>query len=361
MALIKCVDCGKDISDKAKSCPNCGCPVEDSIQDVSKTSNEVTGYVVGDSKKPKSKKKIIIIVVILVLLFIFVIGLFAFTNISLHSVKCYLFGCSEPVESFYCEYDQNICDIKYNYLVVINEYVNVRSEASRNSSYITKVCSGNNYNVVELKEVDGVIWYKIKYDISSYGWIISSYDGDEYVEYFDLGKNIDNANEPKTTTKLSADKTTTKKKTTKKATSKKSTTKAPIINTTTKTTTTEPAVRSLKIGSKNGVGSEYIYGKNKCTLDSLTVTPEVSKYTGSVKFNVKGKFTKTYNPSSTIGYCSVVVNFYDSTGLKIGSTTLSSSGLAVGESGLANSITYADADIDDIVGDTITVKVSNRA
>lgn len=28
MSLIKCEDCGKEISDKAESCPNCGCPVE---------------------------------------------------------------------------------------------------------------------------------------------------------------------------------------------------------------------------------------------------------------------------------------------------------------------------------------------
>ena len=27
MALIKCPECGKEISDKATSCPNCGCPV----------------------------------------------------------------------------------------------------------------------------------------------------------------------------------------------------------------------------------------------------------------------------------------------------------------------------------------------
>lgn len=25
MALIKCSECGKDISDKASVCPNCGC------------------------------------------------------------------------------------------------------------------------------------------------------------------------------------------------------------------------------------------------------------------------------------------------------------------------------------------------
>lgn len=28
MALVKCVECGKDISDKATSCPNCGCPMQ---------------------------------------------------------------------------------------------------------------------------------------------------------------------------------------------------------------------------------------------------------------------------------------------------------------------------------------------
>lgn len=29
MALIKCTECGKDVSDKAAACPNCGCPMED--------------------------------------------------------------------------------------------------------------------------------------------------------------------------------------------------------------------------------------------------------------------------------------------------------------------------------------------
>ena len=27
MALIKCTECGKEISDRATSCPNCGCPI----------------------------------------------------------------------------------------------------------------------------------------------------------------------------------------------------------------------------------------------------------------------------------------------------------------------------------------------
>ena len=38
MALMKCPECGKEISDKAKSCPNCGCPI---IQGITRTT--ITG------------------------------------------------------------------------------------------------------------------------------------------------------------------------------------------------------------------------------------------------------------------------------------------------------------------------------
>lgn len=32
MALIKCPDCGREFSDKAVSCPFCGCPINDARQ-----------------------------------------------------------------------------------------------------------------------------------------------------------------------------------------------------------------------------------------------------------------------------------------------------------------------------------------
>lgn len=31
MSLIKCTECGKEISDKAEKCPNCGCPISEII------------------------------------------------------------------------------------------------------------------------------------------------------------------------------------------------------------------------------------------------------------------------------------------------------------------------------------------
>lgn len=46
MALIKCSECGKEISDKAASCPGCGCPVEvekgeESKSDLEKLADEI--------------------------------------------------------------------------------------------------------------------------------------------------------------------------------------------------------------------------------------------------------------------------------------------------------------------------------
>ncbi len=39
MALIKCPECGKEISDKAVSCPNCGCPIESMESDKENSSS----------------------------------------------------------------------------------------------------------------------------------------------------------------------------------------------------------------------------------------------------------------------------------------------------------------------------------
>lgn len=33
MALIKCSECGKEISSKAAACPYCGCPIEETVKE----------------------------------------------------------------------------------------------------------------------------------------------------------------------------------------------------------------------------------------------------------------------------------------------------------------------------------------
>lgn len=49
MALIKCPECGKEISDRATACPNCGCPVADmttsGVVRVKMPNNIVEGWV----------------------------------------------------------------------------------------------------------------------------------------------------------------------------------------------------------------------------------------------------------------------------------------------------------------------------
>lgn len=46
MALIKCVECGSDISDKAEICLHCGCPIEDSIESKRKNKKRMVKKIV---------------------------------------------------------------------------------------------------------------------------------------------------------------------------------------------------------------------------------------------------------------------------------------------------------------------------
>ena len=40
MSLIKCPECGKEISEKASSCPNCGCPSSEWNKEVKPEAND---------------------------------------------------------------------------------------------------------------------------------------------------------------------------------------------------------------------------------------------------------------------------------------------------------------------------------
>ena len=36
MSLIICTECGKEFSDKAPACPNCGCPTSEILNEINK-------------------------------------------------------------------------------------------------------------------------------------------------------------------------------------------------------------------------------------------------------------------------------------------------------------------------------------
>lgn len=60
MALIKCKECGKEISDMAKNCPNCGCPVtkENSATDFSYGNQEQQYGNIGSNALVKKKESV---------------------------------------------------------------------------------------------------------------------------------------------------------------------------------------------------------------------------------------------------------------------------------------------------------------
>lgn len=52
MGMIKCIDCGQDISDSSKICPNCGCPTSKSI----KAEKDRKTQEAWNNMSPKEKK-----------------------------------------------------------------------------------------------------------------------------------------------------------------------------------------------------------------------------------------------------------------------------------------------------------------
>jgi len=70
MALLKCPDCGREVSDKAAACPGCGCPVD--AESSIKSADDIENATSDISDKPKRKKAPIIA---LSILFVLVIGI----------------------------------------------------------------------------------------------------------------------------------------------------------------------------------------------------------------------------------------------------------------------------------------------
>lgn len=86
MALIKCTECGKEISDKATTCPNCGAPVNAEGASTQESTPNVSSISHASTKPKKEKKKgsclmtAIKILGIIIILFIVLSFLFGGNN-----------------------------------------------------------------------------------------------------------------------------------------------------------------------------------------------------------------------------------------------------------------------------------------
>lgn len=73
VALIQCIECGKEFSDKASSCPNCGCPVTHILQ-----LNREVNTDANNTEPEKNRKKPFIIILSSIILIALIIGIAAF-------------------------------------------------------------------------------------------------------------------------------------------------------------------------------------------------------------------------------------------------------------------------------------------
>lgn len=56
MAMIKCPECGKELSDKASACPNCGCPIEDIKRQIEEKETEAAEKIKEKEAEKKAKQ-----------------------------------------------------------------------------------------------------------------------------------------------------------------------------------------------------------------------------------------------------------------------------------------------------------------
>ncbi len=145
MALIKCSECGKEISDTCDSCIHCGCPIEKTIvcsecgkeidSDMKNCPNCGNKLTTGGEMDKSSKKSsnltskyyfistvIVIVVIILIIIFSKLFSKVNFQDIY-DKIGCDLTYCDVASDGSYLEIDTNPSDIEDDYSYDAMEYI----------------------------------------------------------------------------------------------------------------------------------------------------------------------------------------------------------------------------------------------
>jgi RNA polymerase subunit RPABC4/transcription elongation factor Spt4 len=117
MALIKCKECGREVSDKANNCPNCGCPVDDRQESWSDNIDMVTPTYNQYNQKPKKGHGCLIGVII----FFAVIAVSITVGLNMNdNIQKEVSGVSDKSEYITMdEYDQIETGMSYKKVVKI--------------------------------------------------------------------------------------------------------------------------------------------------------------------------------------------------------------------------------------------------
>lgn len=148
MALIKCSECKKKISDKSEVCIYCGCPVDKLVNN----EKSIESKPVLKSKKKGSPFKYVFIV-LGILLLIIIIGVFSNEPDDKKSIL------------------SNPRDLYVPQIEVITDYINIRENNSVDSAIVGKVSSGDIFTIVSNDADSDYNWYEIVTNNSIHGYI----------------------------------------------------------------------------------------------------------------------------------------------------------------------------------------------
>lgn len=131
MALIKCPECEKEISDKVKSCPNCGYPMEIDNNETQKVELSSVNIKLDENKKRKILRSILLIISI----FVICIGGYSFIKLQNEKNKTE-------------EYKNNIINLKVEMISSgskAEELLNLTARVWTNSIYENEDAETNKY------------------------------------------------------------------------------------------------------------------------------------------------------------------------------------------------------------------------
>lgn len=151
MALVKCSECGSDISDKSKTCPHCGhensvwiCP--ECRGEVGKWVNTCPncGYKKGLLSKGKEKNNMIIYPVVIIGLIVLIKLFKSMGGVNLedvfNAVGCDNYYCDLADDGSYLSVDTNPLDLDdYSSSTAIKYVKNINSELGFSDALYTKM------------------------------------------------------------------------------------------------------------------------------------------------------------------------------------------------------------------------------